>query len=429
MSFLEILVLVSSLTLIGLVSVLESIHASTDSLRLEISKKKGTLYGKTWSVYMDNPTRFSGALLIAYTFSLVVYGFMIWDLLLPVWKYLSSFIATDKMVFVQSLQWITQTAMASAIILFIHYLASSLYKSTIRSVDEASFLLRLSGYLYAFFGPLASWLVRLAEWILTYVFNVKTKRKKVVFEQEHDTILQQSMRIINQENTELNKEMFENALTLTDTRIRKCMVPRGTILGFSVNTPMLDVKQQFIETKHSRLIVFDADIDNIIGYIHALDLLKQGSQVADFLHPIPSVPETMKVGELIHRFRKEGKSIAWVIDEFGGTAGIVTMEDMLEEIFGEIEDEYDQPESEQEQALPSGEYLFSGQLRLSYLKDKYKISIANNSHTQTLSGYIIEYNNEIPKKNERIIIDHFELEILNVSETRIEQVKLKKLDE
>lgn len=428
MSFLEILVLVSSLALIGLVSVLESIHASTDSLRLEISKKKGTLYGKTWSVYMDNPTRFSGALLIAYTISLVVYGFMIWDLLLPVWKYISSFIATDKLVFLQSLQWITQTAMASAIILLTHYLASSLYKTINRSVDEAVFLLQLSNYVYTLFGPLASGLVSIAEWILTYVFNVKTKRKNVVFEQNHDTILQQSLRQLNQEHNELNKEMFENALSLTDTRIRKCMVPRGSILGFSIQTPMPDVKQQFIETKHSRLIVFENDIDNIVGYVHTLDLLKQHTQVSDLLHPIPTVPETMRVAELIHRFRKEGKSIAWVIDEFGGTAGIVTMEDLLEEIFGEIEDEYDQPETEQEQALLSGEYIFSGQLRLSYLKEKYKITLGNNHHTQTLSGFIIEFNNEIPKPNELLIIDQLEMEILEVSATRIEKVKLKKLE-
>ncbi len=428
MSFLEILVLVTSLALIGLVSVLESIHASTDSLRLEISKKKGTRYGKTWSVYMDNPTRFSGALLIAYTVSLVVYGFMIWDLLLPVWKYISSFIATDKLVFLQSLQWITQTAMASAIILLTHYLASSLYKTINRSVDEAVILLQLSQSIYALFGPLASGLVSIAEWILTYVFNIKTKRKKVVFEQHHDMLLQQSLRLINQEHNELNKEMFENALTLTDTRIRKCMVPRGSILGFSIQTSMPDVKQQFIETKHSRLIVFENDIDNIVGYVHTLDLLKQHTHVSDLLHPIPTVPETMRVAELIHRFRKEGKSIAWVIDEFGGTAGIVTMEDLLEEIFGEIEDEYDQPENDQEQALLSGEYIFSGQLRLSYLKEKYKIVLGNNQHTQTLSGFIIEFNNEIPKPNERLIIDQLEMEILEVSATRIEKIKLKKID-
>jgi putative hemolysin len=428
MSFLEILVLVTSLALIGLVSVLESIHASTDSLRLEISKKKGTRYGKTWSVYMDNPTRFSGALLIAYTVSLVVYGFMIWDLLLPVWKYISSFIATDKLVFLQSLQWITQTAMASAIILLTHYLASSLYKTINRSVDEAVILLQLSQSIYALFGPLASGLVSIAEWILTYVFNIKTKRKKVVFEQHHDMLLQQSLRLINQEHNELNKEMFENALTLTDTRIRKCMVPRGSILGFSIQTSMPDVKQQFIETKHSRLIVFENDIDNIVGYVHTLDLLKQHTHVSDLLHPIPTVPETMRVAELIHRFRKEGKSIAWVIDEFGGTAGIVTMEDLLEEIFGEIEDEYDQPETDQEQALLSGEYIFSGQLRLSYLKEKYKIVLGNNQYTQTLSGFIIEFNNEIPKPNERLIIDQLEMEILEVSATRIEKIKLKKID-
>ena len=171
--------------------------------------------------------------------------------------------------------------------------------------------------------------------------------------------------------------------------------------------------------------MFEKNIDHIVGYIHQLDLFKNPADIRSVLLPIPAVPESMSAADLIGKFTKERKSIAWVVDEFGGTAGIVTMEDVLEEIFGEIHDEYDSEEFV-EKRISENEYIFSGRLELDYLTEKYNLEFADED-SETLSGYIINHHETIPQQKERIIIDDYEFDVLNVSDTRIEMVKLKVL--
>jgi CBS domain containing-hemolysin-like protein len=171
--------------------------------------------------------------------------------------------------------------------------------------------------------------------------------------------------------------------------------------------------------------VYEKNIDHITGYIHQLDLFKNPASLQSILLPIPAVPESMSATDLISKFTKERKSIAWVVDEFGGTAGIVTMEDVLEELFGEIQDEYDTEEFEEKQ-LSENEFIFSGRLELDYLEEKYGFDFGEEE-TETLSGYIINYYETIPQQKERIIIDDYEFDIISVSDTRIEMVKMKKL--
>ena len=171
------------------------------------------------------------------------------------------------------------------------------------------------------------------------------------------------------------------------------------------------------------MVVYDGNIDHILGYIHQLDLFKQPSFVKDILLPIPAVPESMSATDLISKFTRERKSVAWVVDEFGGTAGIVTMEDLLEEIFGEIKDEYDVEEFEEKQ-LSETEFILSGRLELDYLNEKYNLEFPNKE-SETLSGYIINEYEKIPRIKEHIIIGDYEFETLNVSDTRIEMVKLR----
>jgi CBS domain containing-hemolysin-like protein len=200
-------------------------------------------------------------------------------------------------------------------------------------------------------------------------------------------------------------------------------VPRKEIEAIDVSMPVEQVRKTFVETKLSKLIVYDGNIDQIIGYIHQLGLFKQPAYIKDILMPIPAVPESMSATDLISKFSKEHKSIAWVVDEFGGTAGIVTMEDLLEEIFGDIKDEYDVEEFE-EKMVTEDEYIFSGRLELDYLNEKYGMEFPQND-SETLSGFIIHQHESIPRLKERIIIGDYEFEVLNVSDTRIEMVRLK----
>jgi CBS domain containing-hemolysin-like protein len=268
----------------------------------------------------------------------------------------------------------------------------------------------------------------MAEWILKYVFNIKLSNKKEAFSKiDLEHFLQQSKNNEETDSSEINKALFENALSLSETKIRECLIPRREIEGMSINLPIEEVKARFIETKLSKIVVFEKNIDNILGYVHHLDMFSKPASLREILHPIPTIPETMSATDLMNKFSKEGKSIAWVIDEFGGTAGIVTMEDLLEEIFGEIEDEYDVAETFVDKQIASDEYLFSGRLEIDFIKQKYNLRFPGDDGAETLSGYIIENNGAIPHQKERIIIGNMEFDILNVTDTRIETVKVKVL--
>jgi len=259
---------------------------------------------------------------------------------------------------------------------------------------------------------------------LKYLFNVRIKDKEHFSKVDLEHFYQQTKEQAP-DSQELNTELFENALSLPSVKVRQCLVPRTEIEALELDDSVETALQQFIDTKLSKLVVYEGNIDNIQGYIHQLDLFKKPSDLRSILLPIPVVPETMSATDLMNKFTKERKSIAWVVDEFGGTAGIVTMEDLLEEIFGEIHDEYDTEEFVEKQ-IAENEYIFSGRLELDYLNEKYDLDFPK-SESETLSGYIINQYETIPQLKERIFVDNYEFDVLNVSETRIEMVKLKVL--
>jgi CBS domain containing-hemolysin-like protein len=280
----------------------------------------------------------------------------------------------------------------------------------------------LANFFHLLFKPLTIVLVNLAQWVLKNLFNVKLINKKEAFNKvDLAHFVQQTKDEQNQQD--LNTDLFENALSLPDIKIRECLVPRTEIIGVEINTSLDALQKIFEETKLSKLIVYEESLDSIVGYVHQLDLFKKPTKLASVLHSIPLVPESMSAADLINLFSKKRKSIAWVVDEFGGTAGIVTMEDVLEEIFGEIDDEYDEQEFLEKQ-LSDTEFIFSGRLELDYLYEKYGIDFSADS-AETLSGYLIHNYESIPKVRTTIQLAHFDAEILSVSDTRIEKVKIR----
>jgi len=320
-----------------------------------------------------------------------------------------------------------ETILSTLIVLFIEFISKAFFRARNNSVLASDGISYVVQFFYWLFSPLAVFFVYIAEWILKYIFNVKIKKKKDVFSKvDLEHFIQQSKGHEEEDNSEINKELFENALSLSEIKLRECLIPRREIEGIDSKTSIGDVKEKFISTQLSKLVVYDGNIDSILGYIHQLDLFKNPASVKEVLLPIPTVPESMSATDLMNKFSKERKSIAWVVDEFGGTAGIVTMEDLLEEIFGDIRDEYDTEEFVEKQ-LDNNEFIFSGRLELDYITEKYKLFFPDDKETETLSGYIIQNNEEIPKLKDRIIIGNYEIDILNVSDTRIEMVKLKVL--
>lgn len=415
-----LIAIIFSLFLIGFFSGVEIAFISVSKLSVELKKKQGNYSGKVWARYMEKPARFIGTTLVALNILLVIYGLLWSNILISFWNLFG--------IHNPYLLLAAETVLSTFILLFFEFIFKAFFRAKGDAIISSSIITFIVKIFYSMFSWIASLFVNLAEWILKYIFNVKINDKKEIFSKvDLEHFVQQSRANDNAGSDELNSELFENVLSLSDVKVRTCLIPRKEIEAIDITTPLDDVRQKFIDTKLSKLVVYENNIDTVTGYIHQLDMFKNPADLHSILLPIPTIPESMSATDLMSKFSKERKSIAWVIDEFGGTSGIVTMEDLLEEIFGEIKDEYDTAEEFVEKQIAANEYIFSGRLELDYITDKYKLEFRNDEEAGTLSGYIISHHETIPKQKERIIIDDHEFDILNVSETRIETVKLKVL--
>lgn len=418
-----------SIFLICFFAGIEIVFASANKLSIELSKKQGTYSGKTWGNFAEHPTRFIGTILVAINFVLVVYGLLVGTMLTPIWNWIELQIPLAAANFVKYIRLFTETILSSAIILFLIVVTRAFFYTNSNRMLNSGTVSYFARLFYWLFAGISSAMISVSEWMLQYIFNVKLSDKKEVFSKiDLEHFILQSSGSGEEEGSVLNKELFENALSISDTKLRECLVPRKEIISIQRNSTIEEVKNKLIETRISKLVVLDNDIDNIAGYIHQLDLFKHPASIEDILLPIPTVPESMSVAGMMDKFGKERKSIAWVIDEFGGTAGIVTMEDLLEEIFGEIKDEYDEVDELVNKQISANEFLFSGRMELDFITQKYNLEFPDNEDAETLSGFIIQNNEStIPQEKDRIIAGNYQFDILSVSGTRIETVKLKVL--
>lgn len=407
--------IVVSLILIGFFAGYEIAFISANRLSIELKKKQGLRSGIILSNFMESPAKFIGTCLIGLNIVLVIYGLLFT-------AFLKSIAWNPLEVENEYLKLVIDTIISTFVVLvFGEFIPKAIFKA--RNDKLIAFFAPVAQIFHSLLQPLASVFVAIAQWILTYIFNVRVNNKNEAFSKVDLEHFFQQTKDQDEENQELNTELFENALSLPLVKIRQCLVPRTEIEGADIHISIEELKKQFIKTQLSKLVIYDDSVDSILGYVHQIDLFKRPTTIQEILHPIIAVPESMSATDLINKFTKERKSIAWVVDEFGGTAGIVTMEDVLEEIFGEIRDEYDVEEFVEKQ-LAADEFIFSGRLELDYLKEKYELDFPENE-SETLSGYIINKHEAIPKQKETIIVDHYQIDVLTVSDTRIEMVKLK----
>ena len=411
-----LLYILGCILLMGFFAGTEIAFISANKLNIELRKKQGKVSGRILARFMENPSEFIGTSLVGVNVLLVVYGLLASEVT-------SKLLAQYHFSLTEYPKLLVDTLVATIVILiFAEFLPKAIFRSKAEVVLSLFSVPML--VMYWIFYPVAKIFVAISEFILKYLFNVRIKENKQVFNRvDLELLVKQSMHGHESETSDVNTELFENALYLVNVRIRKCMVPRNEVEAIDITEPIDELRKKFIETKLSKIIVYDDSIDNIVGYVHHLDLYRRPQAIRDILHTITPVPEAMSAVDLMNRFTKERKSIAWVIDEFGGTAGIVTMEDVLEEIFGDINDEYDEQEHVEKQ-ISENEYIFSGRLELDYLNEKYDFTFPTDE-SETLSGYIIAQHETIPKIKERIIIENYEFDILLVTDTRIETVKMK----
>lgn len=420
MSWITFIPIIIALLVIGFFSGIEVVFISANKFSIELRKKQGKYSGRIWSLFLTKPAKFIVTTIFIINLLVVLYSLLWSSLLSEVWHYFS---IENEYVILGA-----ETVIFTFILLIFQAFFNGFFRAKGNAVSASSFITFLVKSFYSLFSWLSKYFVNFSEWLLKYIFNVKLQNKTETFSRiDIDHYIQQLNMNDNDENLEMNNEIFENVLSLSETRIRECLIPRKEIVAVNINATPEEIKERFIETKLSKLVVFEDNIDNVKGYVHQLDMFKNPETVRSVLLPIPVIPASMNATDLINKFTKERKSIAWVIDEFGGTAGIVTMEDLLEEIFGDIYDEYDVQEEFVDKQIAPKEFIFSGRLELDYLAEKYKLNFRQNEETETLSGYIINLHESIPREKDRIIIDDYQFDILKVGDTRIETVKLKVL--
>lgn len=408
--------------ILSILAGLEYAYLASNKITIEIRRKSGSVSGQRVAKFFDYPERFWSTTVLSFYLFLVCFVFF------------SSQIISELLVYIPFVYNFLDHHFYLRILLdfflitaFLLFTLGFISKRTFENYPEAkleNWSLFIS-ILSLITTPFAKIFVTVSEIILKYLFNVNMVKEAALFERIniHNFVRQSIQGYGNID--EANKELFQKATQLTSVKVRNCMTPRNEVIAIDKRESIATLQRLFTDTKLSKIIVYDHDLDHVVGYVHHLDLIKKPSTIDEILFPILTVPETMSAINLINLFTTERKSIAWVIDEYAGTAGFVTMEDVLEEIFGDILDEYDVA-NYMEQPLAKSAYLFSGRLEIDYLNKKYGLKIPTH-YADTLSGYVINRYGRIPSEEERIILDRFEIEIIKVADTRIETLKIRSL--
>lgn len=408
--------IVISLLFSALFSGVEIAYVSANKLRLELTGRKTTLTGRLIAQFTRIPSYFIGTMLIGNNIAMVLYGIAMARLLEPP---IMALLPGEELSVVVLL---IQTLLSTLVVLLVgEFIPKLLFRLNPNGILTA-FAIPI-GFIYVLFSPFVWLIIQLSKGILWLFFRTRVEETKPVFSRVDLESFVTEQGNGQEEQQEINTELFQNALYLIKVKVKECMIPRPEIKALDITDGIEDLKQLFIDTNLSRIIIYRDSIDNILGYVHHHDLLKQPADIQSILFPIPVIPETMPATDVLSLFTQQHKAVAWVVDEFGGTAGIVTIEDILEEIFGEIEDEHDKDEFVEKQ-LGDNEYIFSGRLEIDYLNEEYNLHIPEGEY-ETLGGFIVAHHGSIPRMRETIRIHQFEFTVLFSSETKVDTVKLK----
>lgn len=417
-------IIIITLILSALFSGTEIAFISANKLKIELDKGKGVLSARILSGFIHDPPRLIGSLLLGNNIALVIYGIAMAYFLEPV---LTGWLPGNlNSVFMVLL---LQIILATLVILFFaEFIPKTLFRLNANAI--ISFFAIPIWIFYYLIYPLVFVFLGISNMMLRYLFKVDVQNEANVF---NPVDLDQYIRELASdeeriEDVQQEIQMVQNVIGFRKVKLRETMLPRNEIVALDENDTVEELKSAFISRGLSRIPIYHENIDNIIGYAHAFDMFQSPKSIKSIIKPIMLLPETMPAKIALTKFIRERKNIAIVIDEFGGTSGLVTMEDIMEEIFGEIEDEFDADEKIEKMIQP-GEYIFSARLEIDYLNEHYKLGLPQAAEYETLAGLIIHYHESIPVKGESILIPPYRFDITAASETRIEVVRMTLLEE
>jgi len=414
----EISIILWCLILCAFFSGMEIAFVSSNKIYLEIEKKQDNFISKILTKLTEKPSKFIAAMLIGNNIALVVYGFLMGDLVM-VW--LENLGFHSSVYFNILLQTLVSTIIILATSEFLSKVFFQIYANSLIKI----FALPAYGF-YLLFYYLSSFIIWVSDIILIRFFKTQGDEVSLYFSKAElgNYITEQMSTVENNDEMDSEIQIFQNALDFSRVKARDIMTPRTEIVALDLFDSVSELKDLFIETGYSKVLIFNNSLDDIVGYVHSFDLFKKPKNIKSILIPVEFVPETIFIKDAMNLLTKKRKSVAVVLDEYGGTSGMITIEDIVEELFGEIEDEHDSDEELTEKNLGDGVYLFSTRLDVEYLNQTYKLDIPESDSYGTLGGFIVDSTKEIPQKGDSISIGNYHFIIEEATNKKIELVKM-----
>ena len=422
-----IFIIILALLFSAFFSGMEIAFVSANRIHIELEKMQEGFFAKVLKWLTLKPSKFIATMLIGNNIALVIYGFFMGDVLM---EWFQTLLPTQNQ-FLDSLltdfSLLSQTVISTFVILitaeFLPKVFFQIYSNTLLKVFA------IPAYFFYLLFSVFSWMViKISDFILKVFFKTEGDEVQLAFTKMElgDYITEQMEAVEEEDEVDSEIQIFQNALEFSAVKAREVMIPRTEIMAVDLDETPKNLTKLFTETGYSKILVYKESIDEIIGYVHSYELFKKPKTIKSILLPVEFVPETMLVQDILNVLTKKRKSIAVVLDEYGGTSGIMTVEDIVEELFGEIEDEHDTTDLFEEQ-LSENVYKFSARLEVDYINENYKLELPESEEYETLGGLIMNGTAEIPEQDSEIKMDNFVFRILEVSDTKIDLVTVQVL--
>ena len=414
----EAIVIITCLLLCAFFSGMEIAFVSSNKIYLEIEKKQDNFLSIILTKITEKPSQFIATMLVGNNVSMVIYGFFMGDMLM---KSITSFHFQISNISSLLLQTVISTLIVLVTSEFLPKVFFQIYANSLMK-----FFAIPSYFFFKLFFYISSFIIWISDFILRKFFKTEGDYVPSFFSKtELGNYINEQMSTVNDNETvDSEIQIFQNALEFSGVKAREIMTPRTELVAIEINDSIENLNKLFVTTGYSKIIVYQNSIDDILGYVHSFELFKKPKTIKSIMILMPFVPETIFIKEILNLLTKKRKSVAVVIDEYGGTSGIITIEDIIEELFGEIEDEHDEDETLIENQIDDKNYLFSARLEVTYLNETYKLSIPEEDSYETLGGFIVNTSKEILTKGEVIKIQNFHFQIESASNSKIEVVKM-----